>query len=263
MENQDKSELVERYFLGDMNQDERAAYLEALEKDEDLRSEHDFYNQLAETVQLSALIEEGADSYFKKSSKADQSNNQPAGRVVGFRIRQWAAAAAILLLAVAGFFIYQSLNADPNEQLFLAYNEPLPDLTRMGTSRSADTQALLEAAFSNYGQANYDQAAQRFAQVEQADPALVDDTFRLYYASALLNKDEPEATNQALALLQTVQADEESARQIAARYYYGLALLKTGRLAKARTAFASVADATAPEDAVWVSNARSILADLE
>jgi hypothetical protein len=149
MENH-KDEIIEAYLLGKLSEKEAQAFENQLSQDAELREELAFKKSL----QIAVTLQE------RKRLKAilqEKSRQQPS-----VEVHSWRYAAAIigfLLVVSAGLFIYTNKSED---QLFLAYYEPFPNIEAPTVRGTLDFNGLTEA-FLAYDNEEYELAQLLFS----------------------------------------------------------------------------------------------------
>lgn len=135
-------------------------------------------------------------------------------------------AAAIIILAVAGYFIIANLNQSSPQEIFLAYMEPYPNVIDPGTRGDVGTQSI--EAFLLYEQGDFEAALTSFDEYLHLNPEDVE--IRFYYGISALLTDENEIAEKEL---QTV-ADSDSRLENQATWYLALARIKLEKIDLAR-----------------------------
>lgn len=109
-----QDELIEKYFSGEMPDEERFVFEERLETDEELKHKVEAHRLLAET-----LREIERNEAFGRFKTLANSIDKPKGRVVFRKARAvWYSAAAVFILSI-GSYIY--LRSTAEERLFNRY----------------------------------------------------------------------------------------------------------------------------------------------
>jgi len=233
---EDKQDIIDRYLLDNMDENESAAFEKQLAEDSELRKE----TELTRLI-LSAIREEGEQAAFEAMKTVPKetfykllTSPQPA---TGFSRQRMiyltlsaAAACIILLLLYTGFTPRYS-----SEQLFAQYYQVQPYETvpvRGGFDLSPDEREWIRQAEIFYRQADYVNALalynRLFAQraEQEALPAEV-----VFYAA--ICRFETEDLSGAIEILEEIVSDGTSDYQDDACWNLALAYLKDGQRKKA------------------------------
>ncbi|WP_273568025.1 tetratricopeptide repeat protein [Maribacter halichondriae] len=208
--------------MGEMPIAEQLSFKARLADNDDLSKSFEEFKALFETVEEAALCEKLEDFH---SSVIEQKEETPTKtlNISKFRFNYRIAASVTILLAIGGFWFFNSQNS--NEKLFNEYYSPDPGLpTVMGAN---DNYAFYEAMV-DYKQGNYDIAIAKWEKLLVSKPE--NDTLNYFLGSAYLAIEEP--TRAVSFLEKAIQAKSSSFRN-EAHYYVGLIYLKSGKQQKA------------------------------
>lgn len=221
---------IERYLAGEMDGPARSAFEQRLAAEPQLAEELALHRDIEgafadpETMAFSALVADVVGGEAAGESAVPKKNT--------FRI--WAVAAAVLLLAVVGFFVFQGGPASPESLFadnFTAYEAP-------ANFRSEDPvlEAALQAAFTAYNNGNYADAQQRFGVLYAQSQA--DRTVSFYYGLSALANDQ---ASTAIAPLQELADQAPHSYRSQARWYLALAHLAENQVDSAKARLESLA----------------------
>ena len=142
-------------------------------------------------------------------------------------------AAAILILAIVGYFIFEQLNKLTPEDIFLAYFEPYPNVIDPGT-RGEDR--VVSIGLAQYEAAEYNSAFMSLKEVVENNPKDLESAF-YFGMSALLIEQNKIAQDE----LDKV-ASSESKLAIQAKWYLSLLALKTNQIDLAKETLQEIID---------------------
>lgn len=225
MQDQSTYESIERYLSGEMQGQERAEFQARIDKDPVFSAEVRLHREIAETIADEQTLDFSALVADVVNPQADSQQLHAAPR----RSRSpWLAiAAAVLLLALVGIFIFRSGGADPQAlytQHFSAYEAPIE--FRGGDSTLA---AIYETAFDRYQSADYPAAITEFETILQSNPQ--DLSARFYLSVSQLAEGRGSDAEQGFRDL--LAADAPTWRSQSS-WYLSLALLQQGKETEAK-----------------------------
>ncbi len=214
MKEENRPTELQRYLDGEMSPEERAAFEARLAADPELQAEVDLHQELdtvladEAVLDFSALVAEvvGAEG----APQAPPRTRRPV----------WAIAAAILLLAVVGFFVLRpGPGADP-DQLFAEYFSPYE---APATFRSDDStlNAQYQSAFDAYNAGDFEVALPAFDALRGGESTMPD----FYYALSALSANKSDL---ALPVLRELAGDTPHVYRSQSRWYLALTLLERG-----------------------------------
>jgi tetratricopeptide (TPR) repeat protein len=137
--------------------------------------------------------------------------------------------AAVLLIGVS-LLLYLFNQKPQHEILFAKYFKPYPNI--ISITRGENSEVRLKQGLVEYEFGNYQEAIQIFEQVTKSEPDNVTAQFYLGISHLCLNQ-----TDQAIAQFQSVIEIGENPFVEHAKWYFGLAALKSGNLDQANTIF--------------------------
>jgi tetratricopeptide (TPR) repeat protein len=247
----DTHELIERYLLGRLGEDDLQAFEQRLAGEPSLREEVALQRQIFDALRTEALV---ADFRRQLDAVEKKMTTETTGKVVPMRpggIRRWlAVAAGVLALAVAGWWVFIKNNPVKmtSQELFATYFQPPATIAVSSVQRSADTTAaqplpteamqwnsLWKQLETQYQQGDFEASIATLEQIKTLDPAgeYASETF--FYAALLhLRTGNPAS---ALADLEKVTVGHTEDKT----WYSALALLALGRNDEAKEAFHLIA----------------------
>jgi len=250
MEDLSKEKKISAYLEKELSSKEAAAFEREIAQDEDLAREVSFFSHLADAVQA-----EHDDDLLKKKLEAANARwhqrQQEKTKVIPLR-RIATIAATVAVLAVAGYFIYQEVEENP-EEVFAAYYEPLDDEIleiETGTRNiieNPERKEWLKEAQQLYSAGDYIAAQEVFEQVLEEYPD--DKTAQLYLGVTYLELEDVQLAQEQLEEiinedLYNLELPEQQYAWSAANWYYGLVLLKLDNIEAARAVFEKLTDNT-------------------
>lgn len=212
-------ELIERYFDNDMTEEEQVQFHRQLKSDIALKHLYDRENLLINTIRFGAAKNHLA--FFK-----DLEKSLPDVEVQPTKVRwpYYAVAASILILVVAGIYVFTRRDASP-AALYSKHFTPYPNVFEP-TVRGSGEMTQRKLAFVKYGEGDYQQAAELFSALltNTREPEIL---FLLGNANLSLGKTD-EARNNFNEVIRS------SPTLVApAQWYLSLAYLKDGQTAAA------------------------------
>jgi len=221
-----KEALVERYFSGQISQEDFLLLETLLENDGEFKK--DFYAQL----EVRQTIAHEKNAPLKK--RLDRLENKAESMT-----RWYPYAAAIIILIGLGFF-YFNAQPDPQElyaEYFEAYPNVVAPLVRENTDQGEDDMAL---AFRHYDAGDYAGAASLFQTLYQRTNK---DYAFFYHSVSLMAAGE---TNAAISALEQHDWNDPQTHQTNSHWYLGLGHLKLENKEKAVMHLQQVANSGAP-----------------
>ena len=211
-------ERIERFLNNEMDAAESAAFAAALKNDASLRDK-------TEEVKLLLLgVKEAA---VKEKLKDYHTEIKPAAKTPVLSMKRWLVAASVIIVAgvAAWFFLVNKTDAD--KKLYSKYYTPDPGLaTVMSSSSNYD----FEKAMVEYKNGDYNKALATWKQLLTQKE---DNDTLIYFvgaASQAAGKEE-----EAIAQLQKIAGNPNSAFYNDACWYLGLCYIKKGDKAQAKT----------------------------
>ena len=232
MENKD-FELIEKYLLGKMSEEERQLFEERLAFDADLREEKEHMEEYILAIEYDHL-KEALESYRILGEEAgeESSSSQKEDATRGARIRPlqyWMVAASILLIGWVGYLYYSNLYMRPDQHLEkIFYSDPgLP--TVMGEN----DRYLFYDAMVDYKAGEYEAAIGKWSEISEVGR----DTLDYYTGMAWLNMKEWKKSEDVLK-----QLPEDSSLKDKANWYLVQIYIELGEYEKAVQALELVPD---------------------
>lgn len=241
--------VIEDYLDGDLSGKQKTDFEAALKTNERLAFEFQLEKEIsnalldADILDFRAKLNDAQDEFKKE--------NSPATRVVHILKRNWAAAAAVIvLLVVAGTIFLANPGGYSNEQLFNMYYKSGESV---GITRSGNAN-MVEALMS-YHQGDFQKASQLFQELLENDPY----NMALKYYNGIANM-ETENYSLSISEFQDIIADNNNLYIEYAQWYLGLAYLVRGDEEEAKAEFGNIAG---NESHYYNEEAKSILEKLE
>ncbi len=213
-------EIIERYILKQMPQEEYEAFTEKLKNDEHL-------NEKMKTVQLllvgikEAELTNKIEDFHRGLPFSKQNKARPSARI--FSMKKWLVAASVIVLVGLGSLLF--FNPFNKNSLFNKYYKPDPGLiTTMGNSDNY----LFDHAMIDYKTKKYDKAITEWRKLLVTQPE--NDTLNYFIGSALLAENK---SREAIEHFQKVITNPHSYFLNDAYWYLGLALVKQQKTQKA------------------------------
>ncbi len=213
-------EIIERYILKQMPQDEYEEFTKKLKGNESLNEKIETVRLLLVGIQEAELTNKIQD-FHKGLPFFKQKKTWPSAGV--FFMKKWLVAASVIVLVGLGALLF--FNQFNKHSLFNKYYKPDPGLiTAMGTSDNY----LFDNAMIDYKTKKYDKAITAWEKLLAAKPE--NDTLHYFIGSALLAENKSE---EAISHFQKVILNTHSYFLNDAYWYLGLALVKQQKTKKA------------------------------
>ncbi|MBP6977600.1 MAG: tetratricopeptide repeat protein [Bacteroidales bacterium] len=222
------SKLIEKYLNGEMDEAEIRDFLSGLKEDKVLAEEFRFDSELTAAIEDEGMLE------FRQMLMElirDSKDKKGVVRTLLSRPYRIAAAASILLLLAATWFLFLTLSHPSNDKLFSNYydsDQPLRMTRRSGTE--------LVEALRNYQDKDFIQAIEQFNQILETDSR---NSAVQFYASICYI--ETGQFDDAIRYLSDITSNTNSLYNKPAEWYLGLCYLKTGRTNEATEIFRKIA----------------------
>ena len=201
---------LENYLLGDMKEQERTAFEEALKRDPALA------RALEEERMVHTLVQFGGRAVLKQKLREINLNRKRK-----FRSRIWLAAASVLILLTTGLFFFLHNGSITDAALFAEYYHPEKDhLTQMG----APLETRLQHAMELYDNGKYAEALPLFNSLPDSLPEYR--IARIYAGICLLETNNIE---EARELFENESAIPSPLYNSTARWYLALTYLKLSK----------------------------------
>ncbi len=244
-------DLIERFFEGNLNEDEQKLLQKKLETDPDFSKSFQTEKDIVEGIQAAGDI-----ALRKRLEKIHndtiESTSKPAiAKRVIFTKRVRMLAAVIILAIVAGVAIYQINIAPFEERTFMAYyNSPsFEDLTR-GETVGAD--ALLKTAKEKFDVKDYQDALTDLNIFLSENPKN-EDALLMKGISQLETEDFAGAAES----FKSVPANSD--RYDIAVWHLGLSYLRQNKIEEAKSEFMKLAEGTVPAGPKRITKAKELL----
>ncbi len=249
------AENIDKYFTGEMTDEERIAFEKRLAQNPELKKELILHQELSEMItdgaadqlreDIKKIMADNTDQNSENSTLEDDPNPIPllaakplfdskdpgifpgkTGRSKEekntFIRKIWYAAASIILVAtVAGILYFSSTPDLTNEEIFTEYFEPYQNLVTYRNSSSADS--LLNIGMAKYDKGEFGEALSYLSQVEGENLVLAS----FYGGISALAIDNTVSSQQSLEI---VIKSQNNLLINAAKWYLSLALLKENKL---------------------------------
>ena len=213
-------EVIERYILNQMPQDEYEAFTKKLKEDDSLNEKIKTVRLLFVGIQEAELSNKLKD-FHKSLPFSKQNKARPSARI--FSMKKWLMAASVIVLVGLGSLLF--FNHFSQNSLFNKYYKPDPGLiTTMGNSDNY----LFDHAMIDYKTKNYDKAITEWRKLLATKPE--NDTLNYFIGSALLAENK---SGEAIGHFEKVISNPRSYFLNDAYWYFGLALVKQQKIQKA------------------------------
>lgn len=220
-----KENLIEKYFTENLSHEERILFDKLLQNDQEFKDEFVFQKELKQSIahQQRETIKKTLKGFEDKLSKKKV-----------FSLKNWLAAASVILIFSLGYFAFNKYNSFQPEKLFVSNFAPYENVVRP-TVRSSNGESIESKAFSAYDSGLYYKAINLFNSVENKDA----DYIRFYKAMSFLAlKKNQEAIDLLLPLATTPDAFGSKFKWHAkANWYLGLAYLNNQEIDRAISQF--------------------------
>jgi tetratricopeptide (TPR) repeat protein len=155
-------EFIDNYFRGALSAEEARQFEQKILTDPEFADQAAFYCNALQAARDAAIQEKKA--RFREIYANTSSNARPA---IVLRMRQWAAAAAILLVMLAGWYIFRPQSASPS-QLAKSYIEQ--NLKTVEISMAQETGGI-QTGKRLYNDGDLTGALQHFEATTRTDPS--------------------------------------------------------------------------------------------
>ena len=209
-------QLIEAYCNNQLSTDENLAF------EVELKSNKDLQKEVREMlITLGAFKDARAEKLKERLSNIGTDNVRKLNPVSWIRY-----AAAIVLIAAAGYFIFDQINSISPKDIYISYLEPYPNIIDPGTRGDVGTESI--EALHLYEQGNYEEALSSFDNYLHLNPQDIETRF-YYGVTALMNNEFEIAERE----LQTV-ANSNSRLVNQATWYLALVRINTNQIDKAK-----------------------------
>lgn len=217
---------MEKYFSGQLTQDEFQDLQKLLNSDEDFSRE--FFAEVEISQTIATKNHQPLKERFRKLDQDRSSKTR------------WITYAAVLIgLLVLSFLFYQ--NRMGEQDLYSAYFEPYPDVINLSNRSEDGAQNSASQAFLYYNAGDFEQAAKAFQKHLESNRSA---SLNFYYGMSLLANGDAE---QAIEVFQNYSWKEsKSDFTEVVHWYLGLAYLKIKDTASSRLYLEQVAQSDHP-----------------
>jgi len=201
-------ELINKYFEKSLTEKELEDFLQKLETDAEFKAEFEFHKSIQEAIHAKERTEiKNLVTSFEKPKK--QGNWW-----------QYAAAAAVVILAGIGIFSYLN-SGKSNEELYMAYYQTYPNLIAPNV-RGENHEDIKNQAFKAYDTENYMEAIRLFSEIKNEEYSV------FYTAVSYLELNE---SQKALKILESEKfSNNPYPFETYRKWYLALAFLKTNQI---------------------------------
>jgi len=254
---------IENFLNQEMGDAELAAFEKEMAKDEALKMEVDFHEDVVKGIQTAgpaafrAMVsgvhgEMKAEGFFSESTEEQQAEQTTVKEAKVRRIgmfRQLAIAASFALLLTAGWFMF-SQPSTPDQLFadnFTVHQDVLSveiadRLAETGFGTNKDALATLQTAIDTYKSGDYTNAIEQFTAFETTAPEDALATYAQFYeAVALLETGQSAAAqNELLSIIDKANFPLQNE----ARWYLSLAYLKQNKVTEAKAILQNLSTVT-------------------
>jgi|GEM_PF-1289782 len=181
-------EEIDRYLQNELNELERKAFEDRLELDSELKQDFDILLDAKESLtnnwkheiaelQLKQYLEKMGKEYFSSPSETKKpfESNKPKFLVFG-----WVKYAALLVLALGGYWFWQTSQSASTANLYVLYST----VNNISLTEKGSDNAQLTAAEIAFNNKEYPEAIRLFDEMLKADNSQVE--IRFYKAIAMI-----------------------------------------------------------------------------
>lgn len=221
----DKEQLVEAYFAGTLDVEQLRQLEWLLQHDAAFSETFQFEKETRDTIVFNERQK------IRERFQVLEQQDKPVRK-----LSYWYVAASILILFVAGLFLFGTHTSVDTEKLFAKYMEPYPNVLTPKVRGELSENKLLSEALNLYDKQAYAEAAALLEQVYKVQPK---DQIAFYLAICQLMMEKP---NEAIALLQAGEwQDTTTPTSTVINWYLGLAFLQLDDRDEALSKFKLVA----------------------
>lgn len=214
-------DLIEKYLEGNLTGQDFQEFKQRLEEDSEFRESLEEMETIVSGIRYTGRrkIQHELDQLEANLPRLRQENET---KVVAMRrTRTWAAAASVFLVAVTAFWFFNKSQIG-DEQLFISYYQPYPNV-ESPTTRGETGLSLREQAYAAYDLEQYDEAADFFDDIDENEKKEID---KFYQALSYLSSQDPVMAEKMLTGY--VKSGDEI-MQGKARWYLALTKLQLGK----------------------------------
>lgn len=206
-------EMLERYVLKRMSDEDHQAFTNRLTHDANLQKK-----LRSVRLMLTGIQEAGLSDKLDLYHQGLRNNRNRTSRGIRISLRRMMVAASVILMIGMGALWYFSQSAKPDSNVFATYYKPDPGLL---TAMSATNNYTFEHAMIDYKTGAYANAIQSWQALLEQNPG--NDTLNYFLGSAYLASDR---ARQAIRYFDVVIRQPESYFFEDACWYAGLSMLK-------------------------------------
>lgn len=226
-------DIICRYLDNELNEKEKRAFEQRLEKEEDLRKEFEFQRDLKES-----LME---DEVMQLRDKLDKINTEKHNTQI-FRVRRvilYAAAALVIVMVTVGTWFYVNQLSKGPEELYTEYYSAYENIysIRSGEGMNEDNYNLMRNAMDAYEQKDWEAAERYFKMLLEKES---NNVFVNFYTGIVYL--EQQNAQEAIKMFKTVIDDRENLLREQAYWYTALAYLKKEDVESARKCLEKIVD---------------------
>lgn len=224
-------EMIHAYLDGTLEETERTAFEEAMEKDELLRKEVDLHRDVDQ-----ALAETDILNLRGKLKTIHERVTDPekGTRILRMKPRHAiAAVAAVALLLIGSAFVFNMIR-NPSmspEQIYEMYYQPDDAVMVMRSGNTDNNESMLVEALRKYENEDFEGALKLFKKDKS--------NLMVHFYSGLAYM-EIEHFNEAIRSFQTILDDKQNLFIEQAMWYQGLCYIRIGQTEKAREVFSEL-----------------------
>lgn len=214
-------EIIERYILKQMPDDEYDTFTLRLQNDANLQNKVRSVRFLFIGVQ-EATLNDKIEEFHKGFFLLKKNEDKPGNKVIA--MKRWLVAASVIVVVGVGTLLFFN-HSNKGNKLFAKYYKPDPGLI---TAMSSSDNYLFDHAMIDYKTKKYDSAISTWEKLLAINPG--NDTLNYFIGSAFLAKDKNDS---AISYFQKVITEANSYFIDDAYWYIGLALLEEKRTEEA------------------------------
>ena len=208
-----KEELLHKYFLEELSQEEHSEFTALLEKDAEFKEQFDFER----SVQRAIKSKKRKELQEKIQGFENESNISPKGKVIIWR--PLLIAASIALLFSLGIYVFNPFKNDDPSRLYAESYQKYPNTVFPITRGSDQNKSTEFQAFEAYEMNDDAKAIELFKTLQEEQSA---DYINFYLGQSYLNNDQAQ---EAITQFQEIISNQQQFSD-EAQWYLALAYLK-------------------------------------
>lgn len=224
-----KETVIDRYFEGDLNEEELKIFSQWLSEDATLKEEFEFQKQVKAAIVLDKRT--AAKNVFANIESDLQQRSKKA------KLRRLLAVAAVMLLMVSLTLFFNN-NSD-QQDIYGTFYQSFPNMERP-TVRGETKEDIISKAFQAYDAEDFNASANLFEEIYQNDPS---DFVILYLGVSYMELGD---LDKAIPVFESYQDSETTLYGGYILWYVSLSYVKTGQTDKAVVILKKLADSTHP-----------------